>query len=123
MAVDEIAVLGLGMHPWGKWGRSFVEYGTAAACATLADAGVAWTDIGLVAGGNTRYSGYPGLVAGSTFANALGFHGSQIQSIYAACATGVSALSIARAQILAGVCDLALVDAGETTPKGVPRTR
>ena len=25
-----IAVLGAGMHPWGKWGRPFVEYGLAA---------------------------------------------------------------------------------------------
>ncbi len=27
----EIAVLGVGMHPWGKWGRNFVEYGVHAA--------------------------------------------------------------------------------------------
>jgi len=26
-----VAVLGVGMHPWGKWGRNFVEYGLAAA--------------------------------------------------------------------------------------------
>ena len=30
MSADrEIAVLGFGMHPWGKWGRNFVEYGVA----------------------------------------------------------------------------------------------
>ena len=28
---NEIAVLGVGMHPWGKWGRNFVEYGVKAA--------------------------------------------------------------------------------------------
>ncbi|MDT4947247.1 MAG: hypothetical protein QOH14_3980, partial [Pseudonocardiales bacterium] len=27
----DIAVLGAGMHPWGKWGRNFVEYGIDAA--------------------------------------------------------------------------------------------
>ena len=31
--------LGVGMHPWGKWGRNFVEYGVVAARAALADAG------------------------------------------------------------------------------------
>ncbi len=36
-----VAVLGAGMHPWGKWGRSFVEYGLAAARQALADAGLA----------------------------------------------------------------------------------
>ncbi len=32
----DVAVLGVGMHPWGKWGRPFVSYGVAAA--TLAQA-------------------------------------------------------------------------------------
>ena len=40
---DDVAVLGVGMHPWGKWGRNFVEYGVVAARAALADAGLAWT--------------------------------------------------------------------------------
>ena len=26
-----VYILGAGMHPWGKWGRNFVEYGLAAA--------------------------------------------------------------------------------------------
>src|SRR5205814_3802925 len=33
----EVAILGAGMHPWGKWGRSFVEYGIEAAETALAD--------------------------------------------------------------------------------------
>ena len=41
MAVGEVAILGVGMHPWGKWGRNFVEYGVAAAQAALADAALA----------------------------------------------------------------------------------
>ena len=32
MSADrEVAILGVGMHPWGKWGRNFVEYGVVAA--------------------------------------------------------------------------------------------
>ena len=31
----EVAILGVGMHPYGKWGRSFVEYGVHAARAAL----------------------------------------------------------------------------------------
>ena len=30
-----VAVLGAGMHPWGKWGRNFIEYGVTAARAAL----------------------------------------------------------------------------------------
>ena len=27
--MSEVAVLGVGMHPWGKWGKPFTEYGVA----------------------------------------------------------------------------------------------
>ena len=47
---SDVAVLGVGMHPWGKWGRGFVEYGTVAARAALADAGVDWRDVTSVVG-------------------------------------------------------------------------
>ena len=46
----DIAILGAGMHPWGKWGRNFVEYGVAAIREALADADVDYRDIGFVAG-------------------------------------------------------------------------
>ena len=51
--MDEIAVLGVGMHPWGKWGRNFAEYGVHAAREALADAGVDWRDVGFVSGAIT----------------------------------------------------------------------
>jgi acetyl-CoA acetyltransferase len=114
----EVAVLGAGMHPWGKWGRNFVEYGIVAAQAALADAGIAWSDVEFVSGADTMRNGYPGYVAGATFAQALGWQGAQVASSYAACASGVTALATARAQILAGFCDVALVIGADTTPKG-----
>src|SRR5947209_3701053 len=114
----DIAVLGVGMHPWGKWGRNFVEYGVTAARDALADAGVQWRDIQFVAGADTMRNGYPGYVSGATFAQALGWSGAQVASCYAACASGATALAVARAQILAGLCDVALVVGADTTPKG-----
>jgi len=118
MAAGEVAILGVGMHPWGKWGRNFVEYGVAAARAALADAGVAWQDVQLVAGGETIRNGYPGYVAGASIAQALGWNGAQIGTSYGACASGSQAIALARAQILAGLCDVALVVGADTTPKG-----
>ena len=114
----DIAILGAGMHPWGKWGRNFVEYGIDAAQTALADAGLEWRDIQFVAGADTMRNGYPGYVSGATFAQALGWSGAQVASCYAACASGVTALATARAQILAGFCDVALVVGADTTPKG-----
>jgi acetyl-CoA acetyltransferase len=116
--VGEVAVLGVGMHPWGKWGKNFVEYGVVAARAALADAGVDWTDIQFVSGADTVRNGYPGYVAGATFAQALGWQGAEVTSAYAACASGATALDVARNRILAGLCDVALVVGADTTPKG-----
>jgi acetyl-CoA acetyltransferase len=115
---NDVAVLGVGMHPWGKWGRSFVSYGVHAARAALADAGVDWQDVGLIVGGETVRNGYGGYVAGATFAQALGWNGARVATSYAACATGAQALDTARARILAGMCDVALVVGADTTPKG-----
>jgi acetyl-CoA acetyltransferase len=114
----DVAVLGVGMHAWGKWGRPFQEYGVAAARAALADAGIAWSDIDLVVGGETVRNGYAGYVAGATFAQALGWNGARVATSYAACATGAQALDTARARILAGLSDVALVVGADTTPKG-----
>ena len=120
MGVGEVAILGVGMHPWGKFvGKSFVDLGVHAANAALKDANVEWGEIQFVSGANTVRNGYPGWVSGSTFANALGFQGAQLASSYAACASGVTALSIARAQILSGVCEVALVVGADQVPKGM----
>lgn len=114
----EVAVLGVGMHPWGKWGRPFTEYGVDAAHTALADAGLGWGDVQLVVGGDTVRNGYPGYVAGATFSQALGWTGAKVMSCYGACATGGQAIGIARAHILAGLCDVALVVGADTAPKG-----
>ena len=57
-------------------------------------------------------------MAGATFAQVLGWTGAQVSSSYSACASGASAIANARAQILAGLCDVALVVGADTTPKG-----
>ncbi|MFI2351567.1 lipid-transfer protein [Streptomyces sp. NPDC019443] len=114
----EVAVLGAGMHPWGKWGRSFVQYGTAAARAALADARIDWRQVQSVVGADTMRCGYPGYVAGATFAQALGWQGARVSSVYAACASGAQAINTGRSQILAGMADVVLVVGADSAPKG-----
>ncbi|MFE9258301.1 lipid-transfer protein [Streptomyces sp. NPDC006879] len=114
----DVAVLGAGMHPWGKWGRGFVEYGRVAARAALDDAGLSWTEVDSVVGADTVRGGYPGYVSGATFAQALGWQGATVTSVYAACAAGAQAIGAARAQILAGLAEVALVVGADAAPKG-----
>jgi acetyl-CoA acetyltransferase len=117
-ARDQVVVLGVGMHPWGKWGKPFAEYGVVAARAALADAGIAWPDVDYLAAGNTMRNGYPGYVAGSTLAQALGWSGIPVSSSYAACASGVVAIEAARARIQSGRADVAIAVGADTAPKG-----
>ncbi|MCT7354942.1 lipid-transfer protein [Streptomyces sp. 15-116A] len=114
----EVAVLGAGLHPWGKQQRPFVEYGVAAARAALADAALDWRDVGAIVGADTVRGGYPGYVAGATFARALGWQGARVTSVYAACASGAQAIATARAQILAGLAEVVLVVGADAAPKG-----
>jgi acetyl-CoA acetyltransferase len=62
--------------------------------------------------------GYAGYVAGASIAQALGWTGARVATSYGACASGSQALDVARARILAGLCDVALVVGADTTPKG-----
>ena len=61
----DVAILGVGMHPWGKWGKNFVEYGIKAARDALSDAGLEWADIEFCSGADTVRNGYPGYVSGA----------------------------------------------------------
>ncbi len=114
----EVAILGVAMHPWGKWGRNFVEYGVQAANDALDDAGLEWKDIQLIAGGETVRNGYPGYVSGASFAQALGWTGAPVVSSYGACASGTQALATARAHNQAGLCDVAIAVGADAAPKG-----
>ena len=115
----DVAVLGVGMHPWGKWGRNFVSYGVHAArrgtrrTPTSRGRTSTWSWVARPCATATR-----GYVAGATFAQALGWNGARVATSYAACATGAQALDTARARILAGLSEVALVVGADTTPKG-----
>jgi acetyl-CoA acetyltransferase len=112
----------VGMHPWGKWGRNFVEYGVVAAQAALADAGVEWRDIQFVRAARpsatgTRVCRGRDVRAGARLERRAG------RVVVRACASGATALAAARAQILAGFCDVAMVIGADTTPEGFPRAQ
>ncbi len=57
-------------------------------------------------------------MARATFAQALGWQGAEVNTSYAACASGSQALAAARTKILSGQADVALVIGADTTPKG-----
>ena len=106
------------MHPWGKWGTLLRLVRRARGPRRARRRRRPWADVDLVVGGETVRNGYAGYVAGATFAQALGWNGARVATSYAACATGAQALDTARARILAGLSEVALVVGADTTPKG-----
>ena len=117
--MKEIAIIGFGLHPWGKFpDKTWDDLAVYAAERALKDAGVEWKDIQLICGGEDRFSGNQGILAGSTMQSRLGSTGIPAINTYNACATGGYALKTAQAYISAGACDIALVVAGSVSPKG-----
>jgi len=74
----------------------------------LADADLSWPDVQFVSGADTIRNGYPGFIAGATFAQAS-LDRCQGGELVRGVRIGRVGHRNARAQILAGLCDVALV--------------
>lgn len=117
--MKEVAIVGVGVHPWGKFpGKTFPDLAQVAIRKALEDAGLRWTDIQLIAGGEAPYVGTTGMQAGSTISERMGFHGIPVVNIWNACATGGYTLATARAFIASGYCDIALCVGSFIAPGG-----
>ena len=99
----DVAIVGVGLHPFGRFPISAREMAAIAARAALADAGIAWSDIGFAAGGSRDGGHADALVL------ELGLTGTPFMSVYNGCATGGSALLSGANAIAAGMADLVLV--------------
>jgi acetyl-CoA acetyltransferase len=99
----DVAIVGVGLHPFGRFDISAREMALVAASGALGDAGVAWADIDFAAGGSKDGGHADALVS------ELGLTGTPFMSVYNGCATGGSSLLAAANAIAAGMADLALV--------------
>ena len=120
----DVAVLGVGMHPWGKWGHDFTEYGMVAARRRARPTPGS-------RGTTSSTSPAPTPSATATPASSPA-RPSRRSSAGRACACRRATprarrarrrCTSARAQILAGFCDVALVIGADTTPEGILRPR
>lgn len=113
MKDPELAIVGLGIHPFGRTPeRTGLEQATVAAQNALADAGVEWSAMEFAVGGSTA--------AGSadTLVNQLGLTGLPFMNVANGCATGGSAISSAYNTIRAGAADIGMVIGFDKHPRG-----
>jgi acetyl-CoA acetyltransferase len=100
---DEVAIIGVGLHPFGRFaGKSAIEMGAVAIRAALADAGVQWNDIQFGFAGSYTVDNPDAVVA------LMGLTGIPFTDVYNGCATAASVLTLAANTIRLGEHDLGI---------------
>lgn len=125
----EVAILGVGLHRFGKTGddivgtKSVTELCRVAVERALADAGVSWRDIQAVSAASSRFSGGKGWgLNGNDVVEEMGSTGIPVYNLSAGCAAGANAFNVGYSMVAGGVYDLMLVVGGEVMPKGMIQT-
>ena len=99
--MDDVAIIGVGLHPFGRFGqKSAIEMGAEATRAALADAGISWGDVQFAFGGSAD-TAFPDAIVGL-----LGMTGLPFRDVYNGCATGATTVHTTADQIRTGRYDL-----------------
>jgi acetyl-CoA acetyltransferase len=115
----ELAIIGIGIHPWGKFPEKSVhQLNLEVAQMALKDANMEWKEIQALFAGQDPWAGIQGMLSGNVLAQDLGLTGIPVTNNYNACATGGYALRAAHLYITSGLVDTALVVGGSISPKG-----
>jgi acetyl-CoA C-acetyltransferase len=113
MGAPDLAIVGIGIHPFGRHERvSGRRQAVVATNRALEDAGIDWSRIGFAAGGS-RDGGFP-----DSLVSELGFTAIPFVNVLNGCATGGAALATAGMALRAGDCDLALALGFDKHPSG-----
>ncbi len=112
--MSQVYIIGAGIHPFGRFDKSYESIGAEAAGAALRDAGIAWRDV------QAAYLSrmYLPATSGARILRRLGSTDIPIVDIEAACASGGAALRQAVLAIRSGEVDIALVCGVEKMPRG-----
>jgi len=120
----DVAAIGLGVHPWGKFKDvSVTDLCRVAVEAALKDAGVSWREIQAVSAASSRFSGGKGWgLNGNDVVEEMGSTGIPVYNLSAGCAAGGNAFNIGYTLVAGGFDDMVLVVGGEKMPKGFIQT-
>ena len=97
----DVAIIGVGLHPFGRFGaKSAIDMGAEAVRTALDDAGLTWPDVQVAFGGSFEVDN-PDAVTGR-----LGLTGIPFMDVYNGCATSASALKLTADAIRSGQYDI-----------------
>ena len=112
----EVAVLGVGLHPFGRFPeKDLPQLAREAAAAALKDAGIGWQAVQIAYFGHVYYQG---MSLGEAALRELGLTGIPIINVENACSSGSTAFWQAYWGIATGLYDVALAFGAEKVPRG-----
>jgi acetyl-CoA C-acetyltransferase len=111
--MNDVAVIGVGLHPFGRFdGKSAMAMGADAIHAALADAGVHWQDVQFGVGGSYEISN-PDAVT-----RLVGLTGIPFTNVFNACATAATATQVCADTIRLGKYDIGIAIGIDKHPRG-----
>lgn len=112
--MQNVAVVGVGIHPFGRFDHGYRQIGEVAMRDCLADAGLGPDDLDMVLVANVGAE----MAKGHNIVNRVRYIGKPIVNVEAACASGGSALSLGAALIESGAARTILCLGVEKAPRG-----
>ena len=111
--MNDVAIIGVGLHPFGRFeGKTAMAMGVEAMLAAVADAGLRWSDVQAAAGGSWTVAN-PDAIVGM-----LGLTGIPFTNVFNACATAASAAKACADGIRLGDYDIGIAVGLDKHPKG-----
>jgi acetyl-CoA acetyltransferase len=109
---NDVAIIGVGLHPFGRFDKTAMEMGADAIQFALDDAGVDWKDIQFGFGGSHEVSN-PDAVT-----RLVGLTGITFTNVFNACATAASAIQQTADTIRLGKYDIGIAIGLDKHPRG-----
>ncbi|WP_067693614.1 thiolase family protein [Nocardia jejuensis] len=110
--MNDVAIIGIGIHPFGRFPKTAMEMGAEAIQAALADAGIQWKDIQFGFGGSYEVSN-PDAVT-----RLVGLTGIPFTNVFNACATAASSIEQTAEAIRSGRYDVGIAVGMDKHPRG-----
>ncbi|MEM6108815.1 thiolase family protein [Mycobacterium sp. 050272] len=113
MSRPDIAIIGVGIHPFGRYAdRSALELGAVAINRAVKDAGINWTDV------DSLYAGSLEVANPEAVTGIVGMTGLPARATLSGCATGNSLLTLAARDVLTGEAEIAVGVGLDKHPRG-----
>ena len=109
---NDVAIIGVGLHPFGRFDKTAMQMGAEAIQLALTDAGVEWKDIQFGFGGSYEVSN-PDAVT-----RLVGLTGITFTNVFNACATAASAIQQTADTIRLGKYDIGIAIGLDKHPRG-----